>query len=222
MLISSTDQVIFLPSPDDVNAFRAVVVPSASVGASTITKDLPKLMVFDIPRKHSLDGWEGENTSQNETTEGVTERVFNDQAMLGGHGKHVIKADAEEFISSVKPREEEKALCHQDWRENIQVLYTKVDDPKGISILVCDRHCAPLTFEGYLYFLPTEIFSGWNDPLSYFSHDSIKHIEIHEGAKTKKTFDMRLEVSEPYYHSGKTTKVELKGLSKQDLEHIKR
>ncbi|KAG9514153.1 hypothetical protein KCU93_g9846, partial [Aureobasidium melanogenum] len=198
------DQVVFLPSPDDADAFRVVVVPSASVGASTITRDLPKLMVFDVPRGHKLDGFIARNAGQNETTEDVIEKVFNDPSMLCGHGKHVIKADAEEFISSVKPREEDRAMCHQDWRENIQVLYTKVNN-----------------LEAVLYFLPTGIFYGWNDPLSYFSHESIKHIEIHEGTKAKKTFDMTLEVTEPYYHTGKTTKVELKSLSKQDLEPIK-
>ncbi|KAH0148223.1 hypothetical protein KCU67_g11533, partial [Aureobasidium melanogenum] len=199
------DQVIFLPSPDDAAAFRVVVVPAASVGASTITRDLPKLMVFDVPREHKLNGFIARNAGQNETTEDVIEKVFNDPSMLCGHGKHVIKADAEEFISSVKPREEDRAMCHQDWRENIQVLYTKVNNPEAV-----------------LYFLPTGIFYGWNDPLSYFSHESIKHIDIHEGTKTKRTFDMTLEVTEPYYHTGKTTKVELKSLSKQDLEPIKR
>ncbi|CAD0093585.1 unnamed protein product [Aureobasidium mustum] len=169
-----------LPSPDDAGAFRVIVVPSASVGASTITKELPKLMVFDVPRDQKLDGTMGRNTKPGMSAEMAFETVFNDESLLGGHGKRVIRPDAEEFIN---------------WRDNMQVLYTKVDDP-----------------EGYLYFLPTGIFLGWNDPLSYFSHDSIKHIEIHEGAKTKKTSDMRLE----------TMKVELKGLSKQDLEPIKR
>lgn len=106
-----TDQIIFLPSPDDVNAFRVVVVPSASVGASTITKDLSKLMAHDIPWKHKLDSLKGENADPREATEDITEKVFNDQSMLGRHGKQVIKADAEKFISNVKPREEERALC---------------------------------------------------------------------------------------------------------------
>ncbi|CAD0083865.1 unnamed protein product, partial [Aureobasidium vineae] len=59
------DQITLLPSPEDVEAFRVVVVPSASVGASTFTRELPKLMIFDVPRKHKLDGWVCENAGPN-------------------------------------------------------------------------------------------------------------------------------------------------------------
>ncbi|KAH0363260.1 hypothetical protein KCU65_g7532, partial [Aureobasidium melanogenum] len=170
-----------------------------SIRLSELTDDIGGGITFLL---HSA--LTGEHAGPDEAAEDVFEQVFNYPSMLSGHGKHVIKADAEEFISSVKPREKDRAMCPQDWRENIQVLCTKVDSPDGV-----------------LYFLPTGILYGWNDPLSYFSHESIKNVEIHKGAKTKKTFDMTLEVTEPYYHSGKTTKVELKGLSKQDLEAIK-
>lgn len=109
-------------------------------GLLRITKDLPKLMVFDVPREHKLDGFIARNAGQNETTEDVIEKVFNDPSMLCGHGKHVIKADAEEFISSVKPREEDLAMCHQDWRENIQVLYTKVNNSEGYGAALSGCH----------------------------------------------------------------------------------
>lgn len=89
-----------------------VVIPATLVGASTITRDLPKLIVLNVPREHKLDGFIARNAGQNETTKDVIEKVFNDPSMLYRHGKHVIKADAKEFISSIKPREEDRVMCH--------------------------------------------------------------------------------------------------------------
>lgn len=121
-----------MPSPVDAKAFRIVVVPSAAAGASTITKTLPKLMVLDVPREHKLDGTMGENAGPYDTAEDVIERVFNDKSMMGGHGKHVIKPDPEEFISNVEPQKEEEKeiMCTRDLA-NLQPLYTKVNKPEG-------------------------------------------------------------------------------------------
>lgn len=79
-------------------------------------------MVFDVPRDQKLDGTMGQNTRPGMSVEVALENVFNDESLLGGHSKRVIRSDAEEFTSSVKPREEEKAMCHLDWRDNMQVL----------------------------------------------------------------------------------------------------
>jgi len=70
--------------------------------------------------------------------------------------------------------------------------------------------------------LPTGFFYGWKDPIPYLPHELVKSVEIYEGAKTKKTFDLVTHASEPYYHSGQLTEVPFKGLSKQDLEPVKR
>ncbi|THX40372.1 hypothetical protein D6D10_03569 [Aureobasidium pullulans] len=106
--------------------------------------------------------------------------------MMGGHGKHVIKSDPEEFISNVENSER-----------------------RGKR-------------RGFLYLLPTGLFYGWKDPIPYLPHELVKSVEIYEGAKTKKTFDLVIHASEPYYHSGQLTEVPFKGLSKQDLEPVKR
>ena len=58
-------------------------------------------MILDVPQDHKLDGTMGENAGPYDTAEDVIERVFNDKSMMGGHGKHVIKPDPEEFISNV-------------------------------------------------------------------------------------------------------------------------
>ena len=116
----------------DTKAFRIVVVPSAAAGASTITKTLPKLMVLDVPREHKLDGTMGENAGPYDTAKDVIERVFNAKSMMGGHGKHVVKPDPEEFISNVETRnkEEKEIMCTRDLA-NLQPLYTKVNKPEG-------------------------------------------------------------------------------------------
>ncbi|THW20550.1 hypothetical protein D6D25_06917, partial [Aureobasidium pullulans] len=207
LLTNNTDQVIFLPSPVDAKAFRIVVVPSAAAGASTITKTLPKLMVLDVPREHKLDGTMGENAGPYDTAEDVIERVFNDKSMMGGHGKHVIKSDPEEFISNVGNSERRG---------------------KGDNVHTRSRQLATAVYEGeqtrrgFLYLLPTGLFYGWKDPIPYLPHELVKSVEIYEGAKTKKTFDLVIHASEPYYHSGQLTEVPFKGLSKQDLEPVKR
>ena len=58
-------------------------------------------MILDVPQDHKLDGTMGENAGPYDTAEDVIERVLNDKSMMGGHGKHVIKPDPEEFISNV-------------------------------------------------------------------------------------------------------------------------
>lgn len=75
---------------------------------------------------------------------------------------------------------------------------------------------------GILYFLPTGIFRGWDNLPLYLSHESIKRVSIHVGEKHWETFSLTIEVYAPHHPSTSTTKPVFMGLTKQDLEPVKR
>ena len=140
-------------------------------------------MILDVPQDHKLDGTMGENAGPYDTAEDVIERVLNDKSMMGGHGKHVIEPDPEEFISNVEPlnEEEKEMMCTRDLT-NLQPLYTKVNKPKLRHAATPSKLIIQLTLTGFLYFLPTGLFYGWKDPTPYLPHESVKSVEIYEGA----------------------------------------